>query len=456
MEIVSDKNKKYRENPNPNARIGFVVFYPFQFNVFKNVYEHLKEEAEFIVDGGRFFPTPPPPEIIENCIRLLTQQGVYFRILNYEDYRRQKYLADFFSNYKVLVGLWRSGCLVIPQTDKARKVHMNYGAGKELTMFWSRHRDWDLYLCLGPRVYEIIKLFTWAEIVGYPKFDDWFNDFVDENAVAEIKKKLDPLKKTVLYLPTHGDLSSIDELAGELGKNAPYYNIVVKPHYYAPLEEPSRIKKLQCAGILLFQDESDTQPFFKVADVVVSDNSSAIFDAILADKPVVVTDFLSEEYLNESHKKLKSFRFRLPEGALTYSGSIEQRIKNDGSVVALKKAAEFKNAVERALADGQEFQEARKKLREEIFAYSDGKCGERAAAAIKKLISLKRLPEKPILYHVFEAEYQTFREYSNALNKTGPSGRGIMDYYSQQAIFRIKALPLLRRILTVIRLFFGS
>ena len=384
----------------------------------------------------------------------MTRHGVYFRVLNYEDYQRQKYLTDFFSNYKTLVGLWRSGCLVIPQTDKARKVHMNYGAGKELTMFWSRHRDWDLYLCLGPRIYEIIKLFTWAETVGYPKFDDWFNGAVDKSAVVEIKKKLDSLKKTVLYLPTHGDLSSIDELAGELRKNAPYYNILVKPHYYTPLEEPDRIKKLRNNNIILFQDESDTLPFFEIADVVVSDNSSAIFDAILADKPVVVTDFLSEDYLNSGHRKLKSFRFRLPEGALTYSQSIEQRIKRDGSVVALKKASEFKNAIEQALADDWKFQEARKKLREEVFAFSDGKCGERAAAAIKKLISLKRLPEKPILYHVFEAEYQTFREYSNALNKTGPSGRSIMDYYSQQAIFRIKALPLIKRITTVIKEFF--
>jgi len=447
-------NKKYQDNPNPNAKIGFVIMYPFQFNVFKNVYERLKDEAEFIIDGGRFFPNPPPPEIIENCIRTLQEQGVYFRVLYYEDYRRQKYLVDFFSNYKALVGLWRSGCLVIPQTDKARKVHMNYGAGKELTMFWSRHRDWDLYLCLGPRVYEIIKLFTWAEIVGYPKFDDWFNDTVDENAVSEIKKKLDPSKKTVLYLPTHGDLSSIDALAGELRKNTSLYNILVKPHYYTPLEEPDRIKKLQHNGIILFQDESDTLPFFKVADAVVSDNSSAIFDAILADKPVVVTDFLSEEYLNDEHKKLKSFRFRLPEGALTYSQSIEQRIKRDGSVVALKKAAEFKNAVEQALADGQQFQEARKKLREEIFAFNDGKCGERAACAIQKLISLERLPEKPILYHVFEAEYQVFREYSNALSKTGPSGRSIMDYYSSRAVFRIKSLPFFKRVATVIKEFF--
>ncbi len=446
--------EKIIENPNPNAKIGFVIFYPFQFYVFKNVYVHLTKEAEFIIDGGRFFPLLPPPGLIDDCIKILTQHGVFFRILKFEDYQRQKYIADFFANYKALIGLWRSGCMVIPQTDKVRKVHMNYGAGKELTMFWSRHRNWDLYLCLGPRVYEIIKLFTWAETVGYPKFDDWFNNALDENLITEIRKKLDLSKKIILYLPTHGDLSSVDALADELIKSTPAYNVIVKPHYYMPYEESERMKKLEHPGIHLFQDKNDFLPFLKIADVVVSDNSSAIFDAILADKPVVVTDFLSEEYLNKEHKKLKSFQFRLPEGALTYSQSIEQKIKKDGSVIAIKKATDLMSALEKALVDGLEFKNARKKLREEIFAFSDGKCGERAAAQIKKLISLERLPEKPILYHVFEAEYQMFREYSENISLLTSSGKNLLNYYSQNAVSKIRNLPFFQRIAMIIKLFF--
>ena len=123
---------------------------------------------------------------------------------------------------------------------------------------------------------------------------------------------------------------------------------------------------------------------------MVSDNSSAIFDAILADKPVLVTDFLSDEYLDTAHKNLRFFERRLPEGAITYSGSIEQKIKKDGSVVVLKKPSDFQNAVELAIVDGQRFKNARKKLREELFAFNDGRCGERAAHAIKKLISFER------------------------------------------------------------------
>lgn len=446
--------KKYSDKPNPDAKIGFVIFYPFQFYVFKNVYKHLVSDAEFIVDGGRHFPLPSPEGLIEDCVKVLTENNVSFRLLSYEDYKHQKYLVDFFSNYKVLIALWMSGCLVIPQSDKARKVHMNYGAGKELSMFGNKHRKWDLYLCLSQRVHKIIELFTWAEIVGYPKFDDWFNNELDEQYIKELKSALNPAKKTILYLPTHGDLSSIDELAGELKKINSTYNILIKLHYYAPYEEPDRVKKLENVGVRLPRNSSDLPPLIKVADVVLSDNSSGIFDAILADKPVVLADLLSEDYLNKGHKNVKSFRFRLPEGALTYSHSIEQRIKKDGSVVSLKKPEELSVAIKMALDDAGTFKNARKKLKEELFAFNDGRCGERAAAYIRKLAFLEKLPEKPILFHVFEAEHQTFVGYSNALS-SGSSlhGKNLLNYYETRAIFKIKSLPFMQRIVFIMKEF---
>ena len=430
----SEIAEKYRQNPNPNAKIGFVIFYPFQFYVFKNVYKHLADEAEFIIDGGRFFPSPPPPGLLTDCEALLMNHGVFFRVLHCQDYKQPAYLADFFSPYKALVSLWMSGCISIAQTKKIRKVHMNYGAGKELTMFGSHCKDWDLYLCLGPRVYDIIRLYTWAETVGYPKFDDWFNNEFDDNFLTEFGKKLNPSKKIILYLPTHGDLSAINDLTDELIKLDETYNVLVKLHYYTSYEEPERMEKLKHSKIMLFSDETDLLPLLKITDVAVSDNSSAIFDAILADKPVVVTDFLSKHYLDVGHKRLRSFRFRFPEGALTYSQSIEQKIKKDGSVIAIKNPSEFQAAIKQALADSQYFKDARKKLREEIFAFSDGKCGKRAAAAIKKLVVLKELPEKPILYHIFNAEAGSF------------SGN--------YELAKIRTLPFYKRIAAVLREFF--
>ena len=311
---------------------------------------------------------------------------------------------------------------------------MNYGAGKELTMFQPHCRYWDLYLCLGPRVYDVIRLYTWAEIVGYPKFDDWFNNEFDEKFIAEIKKSLNPSKKTILYLPTHGDLSTINDLADELIKLSKTYNVLAKLHYYTPHEEPERMEKLKHLKIMLFSDETDLLPLLKITDVAVSDNSSAIFDVILADKPVVVTDFLSKRYLDIGHKRLRSFRFRFPEGALTYSQSIEQKIKKDGSVVTIQKPQELPAAIERALIDDEYYKTMRKKIRKGIFSFYDGKCGERAGVAIKKLAAIKELPEKPILYHVFESEAGSF------------SG-----YYE---FAKIRTLPFYKRIAAVLREYF--
>ena len=52
------------DNPNPQADIGFVVFYPFQFYVLKDIYKHLEGRSEFIIDLGAFFPVRQPESLL--------------------------------------------------------------------------------------------------------------------------------------------------------------------------------------------------------------------------------------------------------------------------------------------------------------------------------------------------------------------------------------------------------
>lgn len=393
--------KKYQDCPNPNARIGFVIFYPFQFYVYKNVYKYLASESEFIVDAGPFFPAEQPESLLKDIVSFLKEKGVYFRILNYDDYFFETYLKKFFSRYGLLVSLWHRGCLNLPCNLNRKKVSMNYGVGKALTTFRLNQTNWDAHLSFGPYDHEIIKLMTYSEIVGNPKFDDWFNGEFDDKFLADLKNKLNPNKKSILYLPTHSDLCSIDDLANQLKKITKNYNVITKFHYFTSREEAGRVKKLRHKNIILFNDDTDLLPLLKAADVVLSDNSSAIFDAILADKPLVVTDFLSKRYLDEEHRKIRQYR-RGVAGASTYSGSIEQRIKKEGLILSIKKPGQLDETIKRALEDTPFFKENRKKIREEVFSFNDGKCGERAAGAIKNLLSAKELPERPVLYWVVE------------------------------------------------------
>jgi hypothetical protein len=389
-------------NPNPNVKIGFILAYPFQFYVYKNVYKYLFDIAEFIIDTTIHYPFEQPEELIQDLVALLKKNKVNFRIFWHKDRISEERSSEFFSQHKVLVSLWEKGCYMLQCNNDKRKASMSYGAGKDLTMVRLNRKFHDLILAYGNRDHELFSFYTQARIVGNPKFDDWFNGNIDEECLSVQKDGINHLKKTILYLPTHGDLCSIDDLHEELGELSDDYNVLIKLHYYTASEESEREKILRKRNIILLKDGIDLLPLLKISDAVLSDNSSAIFDAILADKPIIVTDFLSREYLDVDHKKA-CIKKRLKDFALTYSGSIEQTIKKEKKVITIKKPEELRSAIELALEDPPFYREERKKMRDELFSFQDGNCGKRAADAINELLLTKQLPERPVLYHVIEA-----------------------------------------------------
>ncbi|MEK7133601.1 MAG: CDP-glycerol glycerophosphotransferase family protein [Patescibacteria group bacterium] len=384
---------------NPQATIGFVIYYPFQFYVYKNVYEHLKEQAEFVIDLGVFFPNRQTEDVLPSIEALLTKHGARYRVLQHEDYYYAAYLERFFSRYDALVSVWWRGCITRPQNALRKKVHITYGAGKELTTFDLRKINFDLVLAYGEYDHNFYSLITKSVVIGNPKFDDWFNDSLNMSGISDIVEKLDPKKKTVLYLPTHSDLSSIDELAASLVKAGEKYNVIAKLHYYTPREEPQRVEKLIHPSIILLKDDADLLPLLKIADIVISDNSSAIFDAVLADKPIVVADFHSPEYLDTAHRERRMYR-RGAGGTLTYSGSIEQKIKRDGTVDAIASPHELLPTIERAITHDDKAAK-RKELARRLFAHQDGHAGRRGAESIRKLLK-EPLGERPFLYHAVQ------------------------------------------------------
>lgn len=396
------ETRRWEENPHSDPRIAFIICYPFQYYVYKNIYRYL-DDAEFIVDFGVFFPTRQSRELENDLIVFLQRVGVHYRILYYSDYFFKEYSRRFFEPYKTLVGVWERGCLLLSCNKDKKKVSVTYGAGKELTQVRFSRRYNDLILAFGSRDVKLFSLFTEAKIVGNPKFDDWFNGEFDQVLLLQVGERLSNRKKTILYLPTHGDLSSLEALSDKLCELTDTYNVIAKIHYFLLRENDEQVNRLRGKGIVVLGDDADLLPLLKLCDVVLSDNSSAIFDAILADKPLVVTDFLSKEYLDIQHKKLKRWK-RATETALTYSGSIEQLVKRDGSVVVMRSPEEACGSVEKALCDSISYRQARKRIREELFAFHDGRCGLRAAEAIRSLTaSRKKAVERTILSHAVEA-----------------------------------------------------
>jgi hypothetical protein len=397
---VKIKTETGADKQNPKASIGFVLHYPFHYFVYKNIYKHIEEISEFIVDMGAF-SVEQPPELLSEIILLLEKEKVFYRVLNFSDYYYKKYLSSFFKKYNLLVSVWESGCIAIQATKELKKVHVTYGAGKELTFLRPSQSIYDITLDFGERSANLHSYFSYPVITGNAKFDDWFNNTLDEKELSLIEDKLDKNKKTILYLPTHGDLSSVDKITPELITLSKKYNIIVKLHYYISREEPDRLKKLTYKNFLTYNDDFDLLLLLKKADVVLSDNSSAIFDAILADKPILATDYLSNDFLDRKHLERKIYR-RGTIGALTYSNSIEQRIKRNGEILTITKNGELENKIMKALEDNDEFKKNRRKIKDELFSFNDGGCGKRGADAILELIQKEVRNQKTIMHHAME------------------------------------------------------
>ena len=400
------------DNNASDCKIGITIHYPFQYHVHKNVYKALKKrgaDVKFIIDPTVTFPTAPEEETLKRTHALLVAEGVDFVEFSYDHSFSELLTNSFLSSYRAFISTWHKG--LIGKADTQYKIFITYGAGKELTTFGFGKRFFDLCLSYGQYDHQFFSQLTKSVIIGNPKFDDWFSKNFDEKLIESLSKRIDSAKKTILYLPTHSDLCSMDELADTLRAATRNYNVIVKLHYYNVTEDAETVKRFDNSDVVVLDDSVDLLTLISISDVILSDNSSAIFDALLADKPVVVTDFHTKEYLDQGHRTVRSYR-RGWASALTYSNSIEQRVKRDGTVVSVQNTHEFYEAVAQALADDPEIQEKRRKLTKTLFEYQDASAGDRGADAIMSLLQSPKSNDRPFLAHAIDLfEEETLRKY---------------------------------------------
>lgn len=172
-----------------------------------------------------------------------------------------------------------------------RHVRAIYGLAKDR---WG-HAWWnafyDLILCYGDHSRDRLNIAGSAVTVGNPRFDDWHNQRYDRQLVnALARNKTKPL---VLYAPTFGDLCSIPHWAERLSVLHPRCTLLVKLHHGTKLrasEEASRrlMEKYFRRSIV---DGTSSFALLEAADLVLTDNSGFIFDAIHAGKRTVLLEW---------------------------------------------------------------------------------------------------------------------------------------------------------------------
>ena len=162
------------------------------------------------------------------------------------------------------------------------------GAAKHNFAAWNSH--YDLILCFGP--WEPKQLKACCDAVtfqmGYPRYDEYFRN-PQLLGVSPPGLNLDPAKKTVLWLPSWLELSSISRFADAMAALCSDYNVIVKTHPLSVEAEPHVLAILDdydfTAVIVTVYDNLN---LFRCADYVVCDYGGTAFGALYLDKNLLL------------------------------------------------------------------------------------------------------------------------------------------------------------------------
>lgn len=257
----------------------------------------------------------------------------------------------------------------VERLDRTKLIGLQYSMSKERHQYGTWRAMCDLNLVYGEYSRQRIEPFSPCRIVGNPRFDRWFEGRLDPVKLAEMKSRLKSDRKTVLYLPTWGQLSSMTDFGKAIADLSESYNVIAKVHHKTDTHELNRKNVLGQAGLeSVFGASDDLLYLFACADVVLSDFSGAIFDAINVGKPVILLQKDPEAVIGAEKFGLESIEYAL-----------RHQI---GEVVAEPDA--LRATVDSVLDGRSDFRQANDELRALCFGHQKD-CGGLAAQAINEV-----------------------------------------------------------------------
>ena len=134
-------------------------------------------------------------------------------------------------------------------------------------------------------------------LIGYPKTDCLVDGTLDRlSTLATLG--LDPAKPTALYAPTWSPASSLNAMGEDVirGLRSLGVNVIVKLHdrsrdlrerYSGGVDWARRLQPLLEPGRAVLAPGHDISPYLVASDVMITDHSSAGFEFLLLDRPIV-------------------------------------------------------------------------------------------------------------------------------------------------------------------------
>ena len=260
------------------------------------------------------------------------------------------------------------------------KVEIFHGIGIEKESHYEIRHFFDVYLTSGPIVTERFnKLqqrygYFLVKETGWPKMD-----YIMSYPHEKIREKFNfpAYKKIILYAPTFSDkLQSADELLPVIPGIINADEIwIIKFHEFMDKKIIESIENSGNENIKIV-DTYDITPYLYIADVMVSDTSSVIYEFMALDKPVI-----------------------------TYRTS-----SRTDKGIDIQNPVELRTALDRTFADPGEYSALRKGHLSEVNPYLDGMISQRIVYTLDSIMINNEIPEKKKPLNLFRKLRILFHE----------------------------------------------
>jgi hypothetical protein len=218
-------------------------------------------------------------------------------------------------------------------------------------------------------------------LVGMPKADCLVDGSISRDDVLA-SLKLDPSRPTVIYAPTRSAESSLNAMGVELiaALQRMPINLIVKLHdrsrdlreqYSGGVDWMARLRPLAVPGRAVIAPGHDISPYLVAADLLITDHSSAGFEFLLRDRPIV-----------RIHRPLLIERANIHPDYVNLLASVAESVHDVAAACA---------AVERGLADPQTRSGERRHAAVDLF-YKPGGATRRSVDALYEVIELEAAP----------------------------------------------------------------
>jgi len=217
-----------------------------------------------------------------------------------------------------------------------------------------------------------------VHLVGLPKLDYYFQGrYADRERILE-GLGLDPNRKTVMYAPTYKP-TSMYAIKDDLFTQTREYNLIIKLHpyswmgKYAPHKQhriyERRVRQYNHAVLLPF-DEYNIVPYYAVADTLISEASSTVFDFLALKKFGIIVSLPCDKLKHSDGEPLLE---------------IDNRHFLKGAFVHINTGKQIKDAVEQALHPTPEMIKQADVYRQELFFKLDGQATRRFVDRMEQL-----------------------------------------------------------------------